>query len=139
MQSVNLQKVINSNAPAVIRLTAQQVKSQPYMKVGEWLKALNDTDLEYLGQLVDAIVERPEEEEVGAKVDAWILLTLILVQAEGLDVPDSALLTQQMNALAHFLTLEKLYRKGLIDVMHDNLSLGDDVGELPVASLKGEM
>lgn len=129
MHSVNMTKAfVDMDLPAVVRLAAHQAtQAGGYMKPGAWLKQLHTYDLRSLMMMID---------DVGFDLDnpaskALVALAMILVQAEGLEIGDG--FQGQVNQLGLFLTTESLARKGLVEVYYDNISFGDDAGELQIA------
>lgn len=130
---VDLEKVVTSNLPAIIRLTALQMihSKQSYSKPGDWLKALPDYDLCDLVSMSEEITN-----ELGSKVtESFVALTMILMQAEGVPF-DEGDLRPSVGALIHFLIMEGLARQGMIEVNYANISFGDDVGQLEIARIK---
>lgn len=131
MHAVNMKKAFEQpDLPAVIRLAAwQAMQAKGYMKPGEWLKRLNDLDLIFLVNLVDQCKDTLDDPATAA----LLTLTMILVQAEGLESDTADVLNGQVNQLGLFVTIESLSRKGLADVEHHNISFGDDSGDIPIA------
>jgi hypothetical protein len=129
MESVNLQKARDyKGLPAVARLVAQQVTTGGYLKPGHWLRDLHDFDLRTLSMIIDECQDTIDDPATSTMIG----LTMILVQAEGLPL-DPDVLNSQVNQLGLFITTESLARKGVVEVYYDNISFGDDAGELPIA------
>jgi hypothetical protein len=119
--------------PAVVRMAAwYAMQAKTYMKPGQWLHNLNALDLIFLLNLVDQCNDAPADPATGALIS----LTMILVQAEGLELDSPEQLNSQVNQLGLFLTIESLSRKGLVDVEHGNISFGDDAGSTPFVRTK---
>lgn len=133
--AINFQKAAESHHfPAIVRLTALQLvhTEQQYTKPGEWLKALPYYDLQHLIAMCNDLVDDPTD----PITEAVIVLTMILTQAEGVLVEDATDMRKHVGALINFLAMESLARKGLIEIVHENISFGDDAGSLIVARAK---
>jgi exosortase/archaeosortase len=67
-------------------------------------------------------------------------MTEMLSRAEGLISEDDDDLTRKINQFMVMVTMESLYRKGLIKLYHENMSFGKDVQHRVVAEkIKGEL
>ena len=122
--SVNLEKVVkDKNSSSITKLLAAKLMVQPYMSIGEFLNSLSDDDVAILLDMV-------EEEEL----ENILLITEMLAGSEGLggskDVEES---TIKINAMANFIVLESLARKGLIKLHRENLSFGEDMQDKLIA------
>lgn len=131
MHAVNMKKAFEQpDLPSVVRMAAwQAMQAKGYMKPGEWLARLHPLDLTFLNTLVEGAKDQLDDPATGT----LIALTMILVQAEGLESPDGETLRGQVNQLGLFLTIESLSRRGLAEVEHGNISFGDDMGDVPIA------
>jgi hypothetical protein len=130
MNGIDLNKVYHSDAPAVIRLTALELSKAPsYTKPGEWLARLPLIDLQYLIMLLDQVNDLPDN----PYSQAMILLAMILAQAEGVDSESANATYKHVHTLQTFLILESLHRKGVTEVIHANMSFGDDAGNLTIS------
>jgi hypothetical protein len=130
---VDLQKVVSSNLPAIVRLTALQAihSDSMYSRPGDWLRTISDYDLYQLIDMSDQLTN-----DMGDKVtESFVALTMLLMQAEGVPF-DECDLRPHVGALIHFLVMEGLARKGLIDVTYQNISFGDDAGPLEIARVR---
>jgi hypothetical protein len=133
MFSVNLQRIANSNAPAVVRLLAHQLQQKPYMLVGDFLGSISDSDLNILLQ----VVEDSRDENYGRPgyieaVESVMVLTVMLVNAEGGSVETEAEVSSMTGALALFICLESMARKGAIDLAREKMSFLDVDAEIAV-------
>jgi hypothetical protein len=134
MHAVDMKRVFEQpDLPAVVRLAAwQALQAKSYMKPGVWLRNLHDIDLVFLINLVEQCKGTTDN----PATSTLITLTMVLVQAEGLEFDDPAVLNNYVNQLGMFLIIESLGRKGVTDVHHDNISFDDAAGNLSIAETK---
>lgn len=121
--------------PAVCKLLVIQLRDNPYMRVGQWLKSLPQPDLDFLTDL-NEMLDKPEPENDKA-MTTYVALTGMLSAAEGVstDRNDSDGFIDQLKMLSTLVTMESLFRKGLIDFVHANATLGDDNPTAPLGRL----
>ena len=132
--TINYQQIVNSREQlAVTRMLAQHLINNPYYTIGEFLKNLSDGDLQTLQDVAESAMQA-DEEVTDDRLGDVILISQMLAEAEGcafgMDM-DSVMV--RSNQMATFITLESLYRKGLIKLHRENLSFGDDAGHKIVA------
>jgi hypothetical protein len=124
---INFDKIIEDRKMlSVTRLLAAQMKNNPYLTVGDFVKSLSDMDLDLLIDVAEEVDS--EHYQQAPHLDEIILITEMLVRAEGLVSPDSAVLVGRVNSFCVFLACEGLFRKGLIKLHHNNMSFGEDMG-----------
>lgn len=112
------------------RILAADLKNNPYMTVGMFLQSLSDADVTTLQGLVDANSNLEEEDEVDdPRMADVVLMAEMLARAEGITSADDVELHKKVNQFMVMITLESLYRKGLVKLYHDNMSFGDDAGD----------
>lgn len=128
---INYEKVVESDMLAVTRLLAANILKNPYMRVGDFIKNLADGDLEALRDIVEGDSDHPRFEEL-------LVISEMLAKAEGLSTDTLDDMTKRTNMLCAMLTLESLFRKGLIELYHDNMSFGDEEGDKMIAKLKDQ-
>ena len=105
----------------ITRTLAMDLSESGYMRPGDFLKALADSDVDALLKIADN-EENPRLEEI-------VLISEMLATGEGLEQSkDSEQVTERMNALCGFLAIEGLRRKGFVKVYHENISFGEDFG-----------
>lgn len=127
---VDYQKVSkNKNFLAVTRMLASQAMNNPYITLQQFFTDLSDGDL-------DILLEVADEEDDSRHFQELILMTEMLSRCEGLVTKDSEQLTGRVNAFMMLLACEGLYRKGLVDVIRENYSFGDDMAEAIVVKQK---
>jgi len=132
----NLEKVAGDvDYLPIVRLTAAGLISNPYNTVGNWLQNVANGDL---NDLLEIINEQHDAYELDpdAIIDAYdniVLLTLILAQSEGVDLEDFDDLHDNVGILSILLTTEGLARKGLVDIMYDQVSFGSEFRDVVVA------
>lgn len=128
---INYEKIVESDMLAVTRLLAANILKNPYMRVGDFIKNLADGDLEALRDIVEGDSDHPRFEEL-------LVISEMLAKAEGLSTDTLDDMTKRTNMLCAMLTLESLFRKGLIELYHDNMSFGDEEGDKMIAKLKDQ-
>jgi hypothetical protein len=121
--TIQYDKVIqDKKLMASTRLLAYQINQNGYMRVGDYMKELSDSDLEYFLE-----VSGKEDEEEFSEIS---LLSEMLATAEGLpsseSVDDFLLRT---TTIIGFFACEGLRRKGLVKLYHENMSFGPDMGD----------
>jgi len=103
------------------RTLAMDLLQSGYIRPGDFLKALTDSDVDALLKIADN-EENPRLEEI-------LLISEMLATGEGLErSQDADEFTNRMNAFCGFLAIEGLRRKGLVKVYHENISFGEDFG-----------
>jgi len=103
------------------RTLAMDLSDSGYMRPGDFLKALSDSD-------VDTLLKITEDEE-NTRLDEVLLISEMLATGEGLEQSkDAEQVSERMNAFCAFLAIEGLSRKGLVKVYHENISFGEDFG-----------
>lgn len=113
----------------VVRALACDMMKQPYLRVGEWLGRASDDTMQILSDLVED-VENP------VMVESMLLMGMMFSQAEGVYTVEEDDVMRATNMMTVFITLENLYRKGLIELTRENMSFGEDANNLPVATAK---
>jgi hypothetical protein len=103
------------------RTLAMDLLQSGYIRPGDFLKSLTDSDVDALLKIADN-EENPRLEEI-------LLISEMLATGEGLEQSqDADEFTNRMNAFCGFLAIEGLRRKGLVKVYHENISFGEDFG-----------
>lgn len=103
------------------RTLAMDLSESGYMRPGDFLKALSDSD-------VDTLLKITEDEE-NSRLDEILLISEMLATGEGLEQSkDAEQVSGRMNAFCAFLAIEGLRRKGLVKVYYENISFGEDFG-----------
>mgnify|MGYP003704469103 CR=1 FL=1 len=114
---------------SVTRMLAAQLINGGYLSVGEFLKSLSDTDLQMLVNLTD--------EKDTPHVADFIVMAEMLAIGEGCDsAVDSNEFQYRTQQMITFILLESLYRKGLVELTHENLSFHPDMVEAGIVRLK---
>lgn len=128
--TINYKKVIESKEMlSVTRLLAASITLNPYMAVGDFIKNLNGGDLKLLCDVVEDGTDNPRFEEL-------LLISEMLAKAEGLGTETITDMTKRVEMLSTMLVMESLFRKGLIDLYHENMSFGDDAGDKLIAKAR---
>ena len=103
------------------RTLAMDLSDSGYMRPGDFLKALSDSDVSTLLKIAD--------DEENTRLDEVLLISEMLATGEGLEQSkDAEQVSERMNAFCAFLAIEGLSRKGLVKVYHENISFGEDFG-----------
>lgn len=124
--SVNLAEVAKAkDIHPIARLLAIELQSNEYLSTGDWLKSLRDSDVEDLMSLVD--------EDNDETYQSLIILALMLSRAESVYFKTEAEMGQAIGMLRVFICIESLARKGMVEVMHQNMSFGEDMSKLQIA------
>ena len=123
---VDLQAAINHpDLMAITKVTAIFIKNNGYHSVGKFLQALTDADLKSLLDVVDQQFEAADEDLID-DYENIVLLTLMLADAEGVGIESVEQLSSNTNIFGVLLTMEGLKRKGLVTLMYDKISFGED-------------
>lgn len=128
---LNLNKIIEDREMlSVTRLLATTLLYKPYMSVGDFVKSLSDRDLDALQEIAEQM-ETSEGDGFDkiSHLEEIVLITEMLVRAEGLYTPDVDVMTARVGAFCTFLACEGLARKGIVKLHHQNMSFGEDMGD----------
>jgi hypothetical protein len=133
MYSLDLPSIINSRTTwSINKLLATKLSINPFFTAGDVFKSLSDADLDFLVKELDQV-----ETNEHAMAELF-LMALLIATGEGLDIngkdgEDIDPMMQYFNTLLTFVPLVSLDRKGLAEVMYENLSLGVDTNSLAIA------
>lgn len=105
------------------RLLAANLMENPYLTVGMYLTKLSQAELDHLCEL-------SEVDDTDPKLQELIVITLMLLQAEGTIVTSGDDVIDHLSTLKLMIAGVSLGRKGYIKVNYENLSFNDDVGDL---------
>lgn len=106
----------------VTRALALDLSNTGYISVGDFLRDMNDNDLENLLN----ISENKEREEYSQ----ILLISEMLATGEGLSPSDNAEeFASRMGQLVMLLAIESLHRKGLVKIYRGNMSFGVDMAD----------
>lgn len=122
---VNLDQVIQKDDHYIIaQEIAVLVKMNGLMSVGSILKSIPNDRLQ---EMIDFIEETYQDEPIGQTChEELMILSLMLIQAEGGQLSMSEeFAVNSMHQTMLFLMMESLYRKGLIELLHENLSFDE--------------
>ena len=129
---INLKKVASAEAPfsSIVKMTALKLMENPYMSLGDFFKGLTNNDLTALNFMVDMIATDGQSQE------DLVLLTEMLSRAEGAETADPRQGAMNVSYFCNLVTIVSLYRKGLVDVIFENMSFGLDMSDKPIAQAK---
>lgn len=132
MSSISYDKIIASPMfCAITKMTAQKIKKDGYLTLGDFLKSLSSNDLTALAIMCE-IAENDE-----SALDDLVALSEMLSSAEGCPSENDKVACSN---LAYFMTViacESLNRRGLVDVDYSKMSFGDDMKDEKFVGLKG--
>jgi hypothetical protein len=125
---INYDNVIScKDCLSVTRLLAVDLKENPYMSVGLFLKNISNSDLKILSDIVDQNFNIDDDDEVGdPSLADVVLIAEMLSRAEGIISESDEQLMQKVNQFMMYISVESLRRKGLVRVYHENMSFGED-------------
>jgi hypothetical protein len=125
---INYDNVIScKDCLSVTRLLAVDLKENPYMSVGLFLKNISNSDLKILSDIVDQNFNIGDDDEVtDPSLADVVLIAEMLSRAEGILSQTDEELMQKVNQFMMYISVESLRRKGLVRVYHENMSFGED-------------
>ena len=106
------------------RLLASKLQNNPYLTVKDFLEGLADEEVFDLLEVADQMMHEDEECKHGQDL---LLISEMLVRAEGLISSNEKELTQRTNALCSFIACEGLARRGLVKIYRQNMSFGEEM------------
>jgi hypothetical protein len=131
--SVNLDCVIDTEKYILASDVAMLVKMNGMMNVGSILKSIENEKLSMLVQHIEDTFHQEDPSDDSCHEELMIL-SLVMLQAEGGYINfDVDLAAKYMGQTVSFLMMESLFRQGLIELMHDNLSFDEAAGNRMVA------
>lgn len=121
---VNIPEVVKDKKSLYLtRLLAAQIRDDNYMTVGDFFKNLGDNDVEQLLEYSNMDTDK--------QVEQLLLICMMLITAEGLEnADDMETARKHLAQLVGFITLESLYRKGLIKLYHENMSFDENENKI---------
>jgi len=109
---------------ASTRLLAANLMENPYHTVGNFFKKLSDEQLSHLSYLSE--ISDSEDQSESAQVDELVILTLMLLQAEGTLISTEDEFMDAVGMFKMMIAGTSLNRKGLIRVNYENMSFNTD-------------
>jgi hypothetical protein len=107
---------------------AKKIKNQGYILTSEYIKQLSEEDISHLMNLT--------KNQNSSDFSELVIISEMLCNAEGLEFSASdEQAANRLNIFLGFLTLETLFRKGLIELYYENMSFGDEYKQLKIANL----
>lgn len=104
------------------RTLAMDLSESGYMRPGDFLRAMADSDVDALLDIAD--------NEGNPRLEEILLIAEMLATGEGLEQSkDAEQVTERINSFCGFLAIEGLRRKGLVKVYYENISFGEDFGD----------
>lgn len=111
---------------SITRMLATDLANNPYITVGDFLKHLSDGDLEHLIDIIDEGEEHKNFEDL-------MLISAMLSEGEGLPCKTIDDYQRCTNMFLVLISIESLYRKGLIKIHRENMSFGEDMADKCIA------
>lgn len=137
--TLNIDRCIEEKSnPAVVRDLFKQLRENGYINVGKFFEELSDLDLEMLTDIADR--SHPDAaseltvEQIDQSMEMMVLIGMALTVGEGGVLTEHACAQGSQLAIA-FITIEGLYRKGLVNVFRENWSMIED-GNKPIVELR---
>lgn len=122
---VNLEVVKNSKEPSkIVTSLANTLSENPYYTVAQFFKDISDSDLESLSKWLENI-----NDDSLQSTNDFVLLTLMLIYAEGLEAETLDDLYQYVNIFGILVPGVSLSRKGLVRIFWENMTLSLDITE----------
>ena len=119
--SLNYAEIVKQkDLMAMTRLLASDLMRDGYIRVGDYIKDISDTDLETLVEAMD----RQDDHQY----DDMILISEMLATGEGCDpskTPDE--FADRMQQMMVLMVCESLARKGLVRIHRENMSFHPDM------------
>lgn len=132
----NVDEILMRSDNSAITFLYSLIKEQGYVTVGEYLQKLQDEDLEILLEYCDIIIDQGEtHERYDEAYRNMILITLGLAMGECISLSEESVV-KAMQIATVLIPIESLYRKGLIDAFHSNMSIGPEFGDKMIARKK---
>ena len=125
---INYDNVIScKDCLSITRILAVDLKENPYMSVGLFLKNISNSDLKILSDIVDKNFNIDGDDQVtDTSLADVVLIAEMLSRAEGIISESDEQLMQKVNQFMMYISVESLRRKGLVRVYHENMSFGED-------------
>jgi hypothetical protein len=132
IMGINLRKVDANASPfsSIVKMTAVRLMENPYVTLGDFFTGLTNNDLTALNFMVEMIATDGQSRE------ELVLLTEMLSRAEGAETSDDAQRASNVSYFCNLVTIVSLHRKGLVDVMFENMSFGADMKDKPIVQAK---
>ena len=108
------------------RLLASRLQNTPYLTVKDFLEGLSDEEVFDLLEVADEMMANHEMCAYGRDL---VLISEMLVRAEGLISSNDHEVAQRTNALCSFIACEGLARRGLVKIFRENMSFGEDMAD----------
>lgn len=125
--NINYSRVVTEKTLlSVTRMLAADLTKNPYITVGDFLKHLSDGDLEHLIDIIDEGEEHTNFEDL-------MLISAMLSEGEGLPCKTIDDYQRCTNMFMVLISIESLYRKGLIKIHRENMSFGEDMADKCIA------
>lgn len=125
MYSIVYSKIVNDTSMlSSTRLLASKLQHTPYTTVGDFLSGLSDDELFTLLEIADQLVFNFNDCVNGKDI---ILISEMLVRAEGLVSATDEDVAERTNVLCSFLACEGLARRGLVKIYRERMSFGEDM------------
>jgi hypothetical protein len=106
--------------------------------LGEFFKDISQVDLDMLSGLCDRALEGTESgTDVSAEICELIVLAEMLATAEGMPAMDDKQSHANVNFLMSVIACVSMERKGITEVLYENISFGDDMRSKEIVRLKG--
>lgn len=128
--TINYQDIAKCDLLPITTSLAESLLINPYLAPGDFFRSLTDDELYGILEMLDDNESLGDE---GILTEDMILITEMLVQAEGLASNSLDELGSRIKSTVMYFTLESLRRRNLVKIHYQNISYGDDYSHLKVA------
>ena len=138
-KTINFDRIAaEKSLSAFTRLAAINIKNSKYVMIGEFFKGIPQADLDMLSKLADrAVTGFGTQEEVSQAINELLILTEMLANAEGMPSMNDEQSYSNLNFMMTIIACISLERKGIADVIYENISFGDDMRTKEIVKLRG--
>jgi hypothetical protein len=123
---INHEMIMQAEMMSCTHDCVRMIQKNEYLTVGEYLQHITTSQLD---EMLDVA-----EDEDNPKMEEFLLIAEMLARAEGLSASeDFDVLQKRVNILVALISIESLYRRGMIKIYRENFSFGDDMNTKKIA------
>jgi len=123
---INHEMIMQAEMMSCTHDCVRMIQKNEYLTVGEYLQHITTSQLD---EMLDVA-----EDEDNPKMEEFLLIAEMLARAEGLSASeDFDVLQKRVNILVELISIESLYRRGMIKIYRENFSFGDDMNTKKIA------
>jgi len=137
MSAINLERVSEyESLGAFTRLLAIKLKKTNYLVLGDFMRDMKTEDVDYLCSLVDKALYNEDQKVRSKSIEELLIVSMMLATAEGMPPENDEATKLNLDFFMNAITCISLARKGVINIHYENISFGNDMADLPIASMK---